>query len=178
VLPAPSGSGKSTLCAALIFNGWRLLSDELALIRPQDGALVPMPRPVSVKNESITVLTQLLPQLRFGSRVHETSKGTVAHFSAPTAAVQRAGEPVLPAWVVLPRYVAGLPATLTPLPRARAFMSLVENAFNYDVFGAEGFALLGALVDRSRCFSFDYGHLPQAIASFAALADGADDRPA
>jgi hypothetical protein len=34
LLPAPSGSGKSTLCAGLAFNGWRLLSDELALLDP------------------------------------------------------------------------------------------------------------------------------------------------
>ncbi len=36
IMPAPPGSGKSTLCAALAMRGWRLLSDELALLRPED----------------------------------------------------------------------------------------------------------------------------------------------
>jgi HprK-related kinase A len=172
ILPAPSGSGKSTLCSGLLFNGWRLLSDELTLICPRAGNIVPMPRPVSVKNASIEVLSSLIPQIRFGSRVEETNKGVVAHFAAPADAVARASERAIPAWVVLPRYVQGAPATLTSMPKARAFMSLIENAFNYDVFGIEGFHLLGSVIDRSKCFSFQYGHLPEAIALFAKLADG------
>lgn len=175
ILPAPSGSGKSTLCAGLLFNGWRLLSDELTLIDPRDGNIVPNPRPVSLKNQSIAVIEAFAPQVRFGSRVQETSKGTVAHFRPPAEAVQRSNERALPAWVVLPRYIPEHPATLQPLDRSRAFMHLVENAFNYDVFGAEGFELLGTVIDRSTCFTFEYGHLPDAIELFSKLADGSLD---
>lgn len=172
IMPAPSGSGKSTLCAGLLFNGWRLLSDELTLIDPHDGMIVPIPRPVSIKNQSIEVLQALNPQMRLGSRVAETLKGVVAHFPPPAEAVAQAHVRAVPAWVVLPRYVPGLPATLTPISRARGFMHLVENAFNYDIFGAEGFQLLGSVIDRSQCFTFEYGDLPEAIALFARLADG------
>ena len=49
LLPAPPGSGKSTLCAGLIHHGWRLLSDELALIDPETATLQAIPRPVSLK---------------------------------------------------------------------------------------------------------------------------------
>lgn len=45
LLPAQPGSGKSTLCAALYHRGWRLLTDEIALVRPADLALVPFPTP-------------------------------------------------------------------------------------------------------------------------------------
>lgn len=171
VLPAPSGSGKSTLCAGLLFNGWRLLSDELTLICPQTGTIVANPRPVSLKNRSIEVIEAFAPQVRFGSRVHETSKGIVAHFAAPTDAVARADERAQPGWIVLPRYVPDKPATLEPLDRAQAFMQMIENAFNYDVFGAEGFDLLGHVVNASRCFRFEYGHLEEAVALFNQLAD-------
>lgn len=173
VLPAPSGSGKSTLCAGLLLSGWRLLSDELTLICPRSGQIVPIPRPVSLKNQSIDVIQAFAPQLRFGSRVRETSKGVVAHFAAPAEALARSGQLAQPGWVVLPRYVPDLPATLEPLERSRTFMRLVENAFNYDVFGAEGFQMLGTLVSQSDCYSFEYGHLAEAVALFDRLADGA-----
>jgi HprK-related kinase A len=171
VLPAPSGSGKSTLCAGLLFNGWRLLSDELTLICPQNGDIVPNPRPVSLKNESIEVISRFAPQVNFGSRVSETTKGVVAHFAAPAEALRRAGQRARPGWVVLPRYVRQAPAALQPLDRARAFMHLVENAFNYDIFGAEGFELLASVIDRSDCYSFEYSSLHEAVALFDRLAD-------
>ena len=169
ILPAPSGSGKSTLCAALALSGWRLLSDELALIN-SDGQIVPLPRPVSVKNQSIAVLSQHFPSLRFGSRVEETVKGVVAHFAAPTDAVLRAAELAMPAWVVLPRYKPGAATTLKPLTRAEGFMSLIENAFNYDLFGAAGFERLATVIDGCRCFEFEYSDLHEALHAFDALA--------
>lgn len=171
VLPAPSGSGKSTLCAGLLFSGWRLLSDELALICPRTGAIVPIPRPVSLKNQSIEVIQAFAPQVQFGSRVEETSKGVVAHFAAPAQAVTRWDETARPGWVVMPRYVQDAPARLQPLDKASCFMRLVENAFNYDVYGPEGFELLGRMVTESRCFSFEYSRLQEAVALFERLAD-------
>lgn len=171
ILPAPSGSGKSTLCAGLLFSGWRLLSDELAMICPREAVLVPNPRPVSLKNESIDVMRQFAPGLRFGSQVNETSKGVVAHFAAPESALRLAHLRAMPGWVVLPKYSAGKAAELRPLERSRAFMQLIENAFNYDIFGAEGFALLGSVVDRSQCFTFEYSSLQEAAALFGRLAD-------
>ncbi len=175
ILPAPSGSGKSTLCAGLLFSGWRLLSDELAMICPRDGNLVPNPRPVSLKNESIQVISKFAPGVQFGSQVKETSKGIVAHFAAPEAAVRQAGRRATPAWVVMPKYRAGQSAQLRPIERSSAFMQLIENAFNYDVFGAEGFSLLGSVLDRCQCFSFEYSSLPEAAAVFNRLADGPED---
>ncbi len=172
ILPAPSGSGKSTLCAGLLFHGWRLLSDELTLICPEQHNLVPNPRPVSLKNQSIEVISQLVPSVQFGSRVRETAKGMVAHFRPPQMAVERAGERALPGWVVLPKYTAGAETRLQPLERARTLMHLVENCFNYDLFGQAGFELLADVVDRSQCFTFEYSRLPEAMALFERLANG------
>lgn len=173
VMPAPSGSGKSTLCAALLLRGWQLLSDELALIDPATGQIVPMPRPVSLKNASIDVIQRFGgPQLRFGSVVHDTVKGRVGHFAAPLAALQRSGTSVPPAWVVFPRYVAGAPARFAPLTRGRTLLRLIENAFNYHVHQRAGFELLADVVERSDCFEFSYGDLDEAIGAFNRLAAG------
>lgn len=172
LLPAPSGSGKSTLCAALLFSGWRLLSDELALIAPGSAELLPIPRPVSLKNASIEVIQRFAPQVEFGSRVEETAKGVVAHFAPPAAAVSAGHRPAAPGFVVFPRYTQGAPARLVPIERSRTFMRLIENAFNYDVFGRDGFDLLEALVDRSECFEFEYGDLAEAVRLFDRLGRG------
>lgn len=173
VMPAPSGSGKSTLCAALLLRGWQLLSDELALIDPATGRIVPMPRPVSLKNASIDVIQRFGgPALRFGSVVHDTVKGRVGHFPAPSDALQRCGASVPPAWVVFPRYVAGAPARFAPLSRGRTVLRLIENAFNYHVHQRAGFELLADVVERSDCFEFSYGELDEAIAAFNQMASG------
>jgi HprK-related kinase A len=170
ILPAPSGSGKSTLCAALVFRGWRLLSDELTLLDPASCEVVPLPRPVSLKNASIGVLQVFAPEARFGPLVHETTKGSVGHFQPPADAVRRSAERALPGWVVLPSFEPGAEPRLEPLGKGRAMMRLIECAFNYNVHGARGFELLADVVERSDCYTFNYSRLDDAAEVFAALA--------
>jgi HprK-related kinase A len=170
ILPAPPGSGKSTLCAALACRGWRLLSDELTLVRPADLALVPLPRPVSLKNASIEIIRSWDPQAVFGPAVPETSKGTIAHMRAPTASVAAAGEPARATHIVFPRYEAGAATSLAPVPKAQLFTRVADNAFNYTVLGETGFDTLGRLVDACAGSDFRYSSLDEAIAVFDSLA--------
>ena len=172
ILPAPPGSGKSTLCAGLIQRGWRLLSDELAMIDPAAFALTPIPRPVSLKNASIEVLRAFAPQAVISPIVFETVKGSVAHLRPPPDSVRRANETAPPGWLVLPHFVAGAPARLEPLSKARAVAHLAENAFNFSLHGQRGFELLAAVAEASECFSFSYSRLEEAAEVFAQLADG------
>ncbi len=171
VLPAPSGSGKSTLCAALVFRGWRLLSDELTLIDMQSGAIQPLPRPVSLKNASIEVIRGFAGEaVQFGSIVKDTAKGVVGHFPAPSDALARADELAWPGWVVFPRYQAGAATQLQALPKSRCLMRLIDNAFNYNVQQRAGFERLSALVSDSACFEFSYSNLDEAVTCFEQLA--------
>jgi HprK-related kinase A len=169
ILPAPPGSGKSTLCAALVQHGWRLLSDELALVRLDDGAIVPMARPVSLKNGSIDLMRRFAPGAVLSTPVSDTVKGTVAHLKPPADSVARGGQACRPGWIVFPRYQAGACATMAPLPRAHAFMQVADNAFNYSTLGARGFAALADVVDASDCFEFTYSALADALVAFDAL---------
>jgi HprK-related kinase A len=169
ILPAPSGSGKSTLCAGLSFHGWRLLSDELALIDPQALTITPLPRPISLKNASIEVIRRAAPGAAFGPVVHDTIKGSVAHVQPPTHAVRNGRVLARPGWVVLPRYEAAADTRLRPLPKAQALMLLIDNAFNHGVHGAQGFEALAAVIERSDCFEFTYSRLDEAIALMATL---------
>lgn len=172
ILPAPPGAGKSTLCAALVARGWRLFSDELALIEIDGGRIVPLPRPISLKNESIAIIRDFWPAAAMSAVVHETLKGSVAHAQPPADCVRRLAQTALPGWVVLPRYTAGAPTRLSALSRGSAFMQLVDCAFNYNMHGRRGFEVLGGVIDVSECREFSYGgDLDQATRSFDMLAD-------
>jgi HprK-related kinase A len=170
ILPAPSGSGKSTLCAGLAFSGWRLLSDELTLLDPTCATVVPLPRPISLKNASIDVMRAFAADAVFGPVVSETSKGSVAHVRPPLDAVLRADERALPGWVVLPRFEAGAATSLQPLSKGRAMMRLIECSFNYNVYGRQGFEMLADAVERSDCYELSYSNLHEVVAAFDALA--------
>lgn len=170
ILPAPPGSGKSTLCAALASRGWRLLSDELTLVRPADLALVPLPRPVSLKNASIDVVRGWAPQALLGPAVAGTTKGTIAHMRAPAASVAAAGRTARATHIVFPQYAAQAPTRLEPVPKARLFTRVADNAFNYTVLGATGFDTLAGLVACCDGFDFRYSDLDEAMAVFDTLA--------
>lgn len=169
ILPAPPGSGKSTLCAALVNRGWRLLSDELALVRVDDGKIIPLPRPVSLKNESIDIIQRYEPDAILSRKVSDTMKGTVAHMKVPTESIARAAETAQAAWVIFPKYQAGAAARLESLPQARAFMRIADNAFNYSLLGVKGFETMAGLIDASLCYDFTYSVLDEAVETFAAL---------
>ena len=173
IMPAPSGSGKSTLCAGLAFLGWRLLSDELALLDPSSGLLWPNPRPISLKNRSIDIIRAYAPDAAFGEVVHDTLKGSVGHVRPPAESVAQVAVRATPAWVVFPSFKADAPALLTPLPKAEAFMKLMGQTFNYAVHGREGFAAMSALIDQCDCFDFSYSQLDEAVALFDCLAEQA-----
>jgi HprK-related kinase A len=171
ILPAPPGSGKSTLCAALVARGWRLLSDELTLIDPDTGRLVPMPRPISLKNESIATIAAFWSGAAMSAVVHDTAKGSVVHVQPPATSVRQAGATAAPAWIVLPQFRAGASAALTPLSRAAAFMRLVDNAFNYSLLGRRGFELLADVATACDCYEFTYGGaLDDAVRAFDGIA--------
>lgn len=169
VLPAPPGSGKSTLCAALVNRGWRLLSDELALLGIDNGKIAPLPRPVSLKNTSIDVIRGYVPQGVFSRKVRDTMKGSISHLKPPADSVRRMAELARPGWIIFPQWQKASPARLQPLSRARALMRVAENAFNFSTLGSRGFEALARLVDTSLCYDFTYSILDEAVEAFAAL---------
>ena len=163
LLPAWPGSGKSTLCAALVHRGWRLLSDEFGLLRPGINAIVPFPRCIPLKNESIAVMRDFAPEAISGPVFTKTRKGDVSHLKAPAESVQRSAEVAVPGFVIFPRYMPGKQAILKPLPKARAFMKLAGNSFNYELLGEKGFQTVALLIRSCSSFLFHYGDLEKAV---------------
>ena len=172
ILPAPPGSGKSTLCAGLMSRGWRLLSDELTLISPGELSITPLCRPVSLKNQSLSVIRAFEPSAEFSEVAHDTAKGAVCHMKVPKRHLDRIRECAKPGWVVFPKYVKDAPARLTPRSRASSMLELGRNAFNYTLLGRTGFDTLADVIDASECYDFEYGSLDDAVAVFDALVEG------
>jgi HprK-related kinase A len=169
LMPALPGSGKSTLCAALAYRGWRLLSDEFALVRPGGIDVTPFPRCTPLKNESIPVIRAFAPDAVLGPTFLGTRKGDVAHVRPPRDSVERAGRTAAITHVLFPHYGAGSPVTFTPIPKARAFIKVASNSFNYEVFGVDGFRTVGDIIERSECIGLGFGDLQEAIAALDAL---------
>lgn len=163
LLPGPPGAGKSTLCAALVLRGWRLLSDELALMRPGSIDLIAVPRPIGLKEESIQVIARFEPQAILGPPCSGTRKGTVAHLKPPAESVERAGEKAQPQWIAFPTWRAGQEVIAEPASKAQTFMWLAQDAFNFNILGEPAFVSLADLVETCDCLELGYGDLEQAV---------------
>jgi len=163
ILPGAPGSGKSTLCAALVCRGWRLLSDEMAMISLNDGLIWPIPRPISLKNASIDIIRKFSHEAVFGDVVADTAKGDIAHMRPPKASVEAAKSPAALFAVVFPTYRAGAQTEYIEVSKGRTLMRLAENCFNYPVLGAAGFNCLADAVDSSHCRTLIYSDLDEVI---------------
>jgi HprK-related kinase A len=169
LLPALPASGKSTLTAALASRGYRLLSDEFGVVRLGDALLLPMPRPVALKNESIAIIRAFAPGAVIGPEFPKTRKGTVAHLAPDAASVAARHTPAAPALIVFPKYTPGIGVEVEPAPKARAFAQLSVNAFNYELLGPAGFDAVGAIVSRCGCYQLRFGDLDAAIEQIGRL---------
>ena len=169
IFPGAPGSGKSTLCAALVCCGWRLLSDEMTLLSTSDGQIYPVPRPISLKNESIEIIRKLTPLAVFGQVVNDTAKGTVGHLRPPELSVKSCTDPAQPAKLIFPKYQQSSETNLTVVTKGRAMLSAAKDCFNYNVLGARGFDSLGDLIEQCDCYEFTYSCLDEAIALFKDL---------
>jgi len=173
LLPASPGHGKTTLCAALAHRGWRFLSDEFGLVRPYTQQLLPVPRPMPLKNESIAVIRQFAPEAYIGPEIPGTRKGTVAHVRPPADSIERSRESATARWLVFPRWVAGSPLTLEPIAKGQAFMELAMNAFNYELLGIDAFGTVRGIVNQTACYRLQYSDLDEAVAALSSLAQDA-----
>jgi len=174
ILPGAPGAGKSTLCAGLINRGWRLLSDELALLDLDSGLVCGMCRPVNLKNASIDVIRRFAPHAVMTGPVPDTTKGTIALMRPPEESIAARDAPARPAWIIVPDYSPEASPELAPHDRALAFMLLAEQSFNYDIHGKNGFAAVGRLIDACHCYRFSYSNLEDAVRIFDRLAGGCE----
>ena len=159
---AVSGGGKSTLASELALSGWRLLSDEMALIKGPTPMLVPHPRPVSLKNRSIDLIRSRHPEAVLGPVARDTHKGTIAHLRAPASSVDRALEPARPTLIVFPKWAPDAHLSVSAVGAGATAMRLIDQSFNYPVLGEDGFKRLADLVEMAPAWELAYSSLDDA----------------
>ena len=163
LLAADPGSGKSTLCAALVNAGWRLLSDELALVDLKSGEIYPIARPISLKNQSIDVVRMLNNQVVIGEVCRDTAKGDVAHVKPSSASVLSLGVTAIPKLIIFPKYSAGSCLESERVGKAHAHAELTRHSFNAPVLGGEAFGAISSLLEKSDVFRAKYSSFAQII---------------
>ncbi len=163
ILPGQPGAGKSTLCAGLSLRGWRLLSDEVCVMRPPSIRLIPVPRPIGLKEESINVIRAFEPAVIMGPAIPGTRKGTVAHMQVDEKSVAAGQTHATPRLIVFPSWRAGVGLSLEPFSKARTLLRIAQDAFNFSVLGTQGFETLANLVDACDCYTLTYGSMDAAI---------------
>ncbi len=169
LLIAPPGSGKSTLAAAMSVRGWRLFSDEMALVRPADGRLIPIPRPIGLKNESIEIIRRFAPEAVISKVWPDSHKGAVAHMRPPRVCVDRSCESSMPSLILFMSYSEGAPTQMNPFPKSRAFLRVAGSSFNYSLLGTTGFETMARLIDSCDCYEFSYSDLNDAVERLSQL---------
>jgi len=161
VLPGDPGSGKSTLCAELCLSGWRLLSDELAIISLADGSVRPVPRPISLKDASIRLIQSHFPDAAMTRPIGDTRKGDIAYIRPPLEAVKSWADEAPVRYVIFPRFSAAASLQSSPLTKARTLSRLLDNTFNVGSLGASGFASLAQTMSNASGYELEYGDVSE-----------------
>jgi len=169
LLPGPSGAGKSTLSSSLMAEGWQLLSDEFAILAPEDNRLLPHPRPISLKEESIDIVARIVPDAYFSDRVAGTAKGEIAYLKPSQETIDNANRSALPVAIIFPRYAPHGDHVLHPVAKADAFMRLVGHSANYFTMMEASFEALSWMVNACPIYDFTYRNLDQAISDISEI---------
>lgn len=163
ILPGAPESGKTTLVAGLVLAaGFRFLSDEVATLDPTTGCLLPFARSLFIREGSREVLTSIYPMIGTAPHYRQADGETSWYVSPRTEWLPEV--PAVVRAVILPRYVPGAPAQLSPAPRSLALQHLLEQSFNLRDHQASGIGNLVKILQTAECYELTFGDVREAAA--------------
>ncbi len=156
IICAPSGSGKSTLCAYLVSRGWKLLSDELALVEHNTLTVEGLNRPMNLKNGSLPVVAPLFDNKQFSEEIRDTHKGTLKLLYPDNTQQLPADLHVSPALLVFVKYTPAERCFIEPVPPCEALTEILQQSFNQGTLHQKAFATGRKLVDHTPAVYVEY----------------------
>lgn len=161
ILAGRSGSGKSTLTAALVAEGLAYFSDEVAVVGPDSGALLPFRKAIKLEPGSVPVLAGRYAALT-AARPPATSDDHEPTYLRPPdeAWPSTAATPKL---VIFPRYEPHAQTRITVLSRSTAFERLLAHSFSARHQGADGVRQVVRLLESCACYELTMDNLDDAV---------------
>jgi hypothetical protein len=151
LLAGPPGAGKTTLTLELLDRGWTYLSDDLAPISIDTGLVIPVPKPLHVK-EPLT-----WGHWRERWKAPSWLPKPIRTFLVPGTCWPIATEPVPVRAVIFPRYQPGARLSLEPLAAAPALARCAQNARGPTVTPERTLPVLGRLLEAADAFTMTHG---------------------
>ncbi len=159
VFPATPGSGKSTLSACFALNGWKLYSDEMAIIDLESLKVMPLFRPICLKNESISLIKKWFPESILTEIAKDTQKGDVAHLKVNSFSEYKKLLPTDIIAIVFPQYQEKTKTKPYKINKISGFEKLAANSFNYNILGSTAFNTIQRIVERTQQVEINYSDL-------------------
>jgi hypothetical protein len=162
VFPGQSGSGKSTLAASLLARGYRLFSDELAML-DANGDLVPIPLGLGLKSGSWSLLEEDFPTI-VNSPEHIRRDGIRVRYLDPgTIPFTQGLDNRLATHLCFPRYQPEGPDDIVPLSPVQAFRALTEAGYQVRGLDEERVERIVTWLLGLSCFALTYSSTEKAL---------------
>jgi hypothetical protein len=150
-----SGAGKSSLICWLVANGFDYVTDEIVLLRPEDGAVAGLPRAPVVKPGSIDKILGM----RAFSGARTVASGAHVMIEPPPGSTRGEAMPV--ALIVFPDFAPGRELSMAGLTAAATGLKLIECNLNARNLRDGGFGALTRLARQAPALHLRYGDFEQ-----------------
>jgi len=167
VMPAVAESGKTTLTATLVYNGFKLFSDESTSL-DDDGYVHPLPFCMNIKEGSWGILAEMYPQLS-KSDTHSRFDDQNIRFITPRnmhKGRQKAS------YIIFPKYILGAKTSLTLISATEALLKINEASYQVqDNMDKNKFELILENLLSLPKYTLEYSDLNEAIDTISGLVE-------
>jgi len=173
LIPGASKSGKSTLSIALLKDGFKYLSDEIAAVDLNTLRTSGFPRAIMVRERTLTLFPTLEPEVNY-RRYQLVNSGKVReiHYGIPSrkklASMKKSFSISA---IIFPQYSESKNgAVLTEInPSSVALFNLMQCSLNQSRLKEKGFRTAVRLVKQAKCYSLQTKNLARACEAISAL---------
>ncbi len=178
IVAGKSGAGKTTVSLGLVRRGLGLLSDELAVLETETGAVLPYRRSLHIRPQTVGLVPELgfleeRPRHQLGGGIEwALSQEELGHVLPAASAV---AAPLRAVLLLDGTPDPGRPGTVTPLPPAVAALELLRSTWKASIDFDGTMATIVRLVSQARCGRLTVGELESTLDAVTGwLEDGRD----